>query len=438
MRTRERIAALAITLTVLGSLAMLGSGPRWASCAALFLAVACALPQLFSRRTGAYRSPLVWLLGIAALCTAVQLIPLPAALVQWLAPARHGLEVDNARALGLTPQSFLPLTFDTAATWLELAKLAGYLLFAYACLHLARSSQGRDWLARTVAGAGIAMAACALLHHLLGLRILFAIYEPAASAPSFLAPLLNDNHLAGFLALTTPLIIALAMAGHGVRRVLWAMGALLCAAVSLLVQSRGAAVALAVGLALMAGASLWHRHLEARGRVRGRPALELGRVLPIGVVLACVVVLLATFAAGGVRDELATTSAAELQAGDSKLGVWRASADLARDNTWTGVGRGAFEYAFTRVHHSGLKTYSHVENQYLQTLVDWGLPVAAILALLCLWTGLAALRHWRRSPLELGALCGLTILLVHSAVGFCPGAAGHGAHGDRTGHHSAR
>ena len=418
MRTREKVAALAVVSTLAASLAMLGSAPRWATVVAMVAAIACALPQLTSRRAGTLHSPLLWLFGAAAVFTLLQLIPLPAALVAWLAPVKHQLAIENARALGLSAPDYLPLSYDPPAGWLELGKLAGYAVFAYACTRLAASTRGRRVIARGVAGAGIGVAVCGLAHHLLGLGVLLSVYTPEARPSSFLSPLLNENHMAGFLALSVPLAIALAMTSHGLRRLGWIAGALLCAGQSLLLQSRGAAVALAVGLALMGGLSWWRKRREFRASGSGLRRQDLGRVVPAGIVLACAVVLLATFTAGGVRDELASTSARELQAGDTKVGVWRASAELAGDNTWTGVGRGAFEFAFTRVYHSGLKTYSHVENEYLQVLVDWGLPATAVLALLMLWVGLAALRHWRRTPLEVGALCALATIGVQSAVDF--------------------
>lgn len=418
MRTRERIVAVCVTVAVAGSLAMLGSAPRWAACVAAFAAAACALPLLTSRRAGSYRSPLLWLLAFASLFTALQLVPWPAALVEMLAPARHALELDNATAMGTRPAAFLPFTYDLSATWLELAKLLGYLVFALACTGLASSAAGRAWIARTVVGVAVATALCALAHHILGLRSLFMLYTPEARPSSFVAPLLNENHLSGFLAMATPLAIGLAMANPGARRLGWGLGALLCGAVALLVQSRTGAIALVVGVVLLGALSLRRRQLEQRGRIQDRSRLQLAKVVPAGIVVSCVVVLLATFAASGVRDELAATTADEMRLSESKVGVWRASAELARDNTWTGIGRGAFEFAFTRVHHSGLKTHSHVENEYLQALLDWGLPATAVLALFWLWLGMAMVRNWRRSPIEVGALAALCTLALHSGADF--------------------
>jgi tetratricopeptide (TPR) repeat protein len=419
MHARDRIAAIIVFATLVVSLMALGAALRWAACASVFLAVMAALPHLGSRRVGGLPSPLVWLFGLALVLTGVQLLPLPEAVLAWIAPERHALMLDNAAALGNPPARFSSLSYDPPATWLELAKLAGYLCFAYTCTRVAGSARGRVWLARAVAVLGVVMALIALLHHAFSLRELFGLYRPEAPTSTYLAPLLNENHLAGFLAMTVPLSIGLLLASDGLARLCWGAGAALCTGTSLLVQSRGAALALAVGLALMVVLSWWRarRMEDGMDTDKARP-VDLSKAIPAGVVVACAVVLLATITAGGVRDELARTSVDELSAGDSKLGVWRAGAELAAANRYTGVGRGAFEFAFTRYHHSGLETYSHVENEYLQMLVDWGLPGTALLALIMLWVGLASLRHFRRSPVEVGALCGLAVLGLHSFVDF--------------------
>lgn len=418
MRTRDRIATLAIVVTVAASLIALGSAPRWAACMSAFLAIATALPYIASRRTLDHASPLLWFFGLAAGFTALQLVPLPAALTEWIAPGKHALTTANATALAHDTPAFIAVSYDPPATWLELAKLLGYLVFAGTCLRVASSTRGRMSLAVLIASAGAAMAACALLHYGLGMDTLFGVYHPQARPSPYLAPLLNDNHLAGFLACTVPIAIALAISSHGVRRLAWIGASALSAGVSLLVQSRGAAVAMVVGLIVMTFLGWLQHNRKRRGNVRTSRKLQLSQTVPAGIVVLCGVVLLATFTSDGVRDELTGTTTAELTREGSKLGVWQASAELVRDNTWTGVGRGGFEAAFTRVHDSGLDTYSHVENEYLQTLIDWGLPATAILTLILLWLVMVAARRWHRSPLEVGALSSLVVVGLQSSVDF--------------------
>ncbi|MCG8424046.1 MAG: O-antigen ligase family protein [Proteobacteria bacterium] len=417
MRQRELTTAILASLTVGFALAALGSVPRWAVCVAALLALATAVPQVASRRSARKVSPLMVFLALAAGFTALQLIPLPAFLVGFLSPVKLDIVRDNALALGLPEPGFAPLSYDPPATWVELAKIIGYLAFVFATTRLAMAERGRQWLIRTVAISGCAMAACAVLHDLFDMDTLLGIYRPQSRPAQFLAPLISENHLAGFLTLTVPLMLALAIESSGSWRVLWLTGVLGSAGVVLLTRSRGGAVALAVAVLLCAVLFPIQRRRRL-GRRRRRRHLKLDVLVPAGVVAACVAIVLVTLVGGGVRDEFAATSSDEIESVHEKPGIWRTTRGLIDDNLWTGVGRGAFEVAFARVHPSGIKTYSHAENEYLQAIVDWGMPAAAALGLVMLWTVVTALRRWDRSLLETGVVCGVAALCAQNFVDF--------------------
>src|SRR5262249_7022186 len=92
---------------------------------------------------------------------------------------------------------------------------------------------------------------------------------------------------------------------------------------------------------------------------------------------------------------------------------------LVRESPWIGVGRGAFEPAFTRVHQeSAFGTFSHLENEYLQAVVDWGIPGAAALALVTALLALVAARRRRQGPPAATPLGALTAVAAQSAVDF--------------------
>lgn len=416
MRQRELLTALLASVTMCVSLAALGSGPRWAACMAAFLALATAIPQIPSRRQGRRLSPLLLLFVTAAVLTALQLIPLPQSVIAALTPIKLSTVLDNATALDEQPPGTLPLSYDPPATALELAKLAGYAAFAFACMRLTTSSRGRRWLVVTVALSGVALAICGVAHNLLGLKALFGLYQPASTPPPYLAPLINENHMAGYLALSAPLCLTLGILAAERVRFLWLGGAILCAGVAMLSESRGAFIALMVGMLVTAGLLVLQRRRQPTSAETRKTPLSV--TVPAGIIAACAVVVLVFVTAEGVQEELADTSMQELDSPDSKVGVWRAATELVADNPWTGVGRGGFEYAFTRVHHSGVKTYSHVENEYLQAIVDWGVPAAAILLGLIIWTVLVGIRRWQRSPLEASALGALAAVGAHSVVDF--------------------
>jgi hypothetical protein len=86
---------------------------------------------------------------------------------------------------------------------------------------------------------------------------------------------------------------------------------------------------------------------------------------------------------------------------------------------WAGVGRGSFEQAYSQVSsHGGEVRYQWVENGYLQALVDWGAPVALLLAVMAGWSLVLAMRRLDPDPLASGALGAIVALAVHDAADF--------------------
>lgn len=414
MTARDRTAAvIALAALLLGCFAV-GGAFRWTIGVFGALSLAAVIPYVRSRRSTTDIPHLLIFLAVALGLTALQTIPLPAALVGIVSPGKYALVAANTDALGTNTPSFIALSYAPAATLVELAKLVGYVAFAYVCLRLAASKTGRFYLVATVAVVGSAFAVCALAHDALGASKLFGLYEPV-SQPKFLAPLLNENHLAALLALAVPLHLGLAVASTGAMRLAWVSGAVLCCGTALLTESRAGAVAMAIGLVTFVALVL------AQRRRHDMPALTripTSAKLSIAVVGLCLMVLLGALTAGGVAAELGGTTAAELKDDSSKVQIWRTSSDLIKHNPWIGVGRGAFPFAFTRIQRVGSKTYSHVENEYLQTAVDWGIPGAGLLAIALMIAGLAAARRWRMGPLDAAALAGLGALAIHNAADF--------------------
>ncbi len=110
---------------------------------------------------------------------------------------------------------------------------------------------------------------------------------------------------------------------------------------------------------------------------------------------------------------------------EGRMAIWNDSIELIRQNPWTGAGLGCFEIAFTRVQSVELSyTMDHAHNDYLELVAELGIPAAALLFIalfaLAALTVQAALRA--RSGLArahaLGALGGITALLVHSLADF--------------------
>jgi hypothetical protein len=130
-------------------------------------------------------------------------------------------------------------------------------------------------------------------------------------------------------------------------------------------------------------------------------------------------VIAVVFGAGSVMQQLETTSLKEIDAPTSKFAAWQSTASLIAEMPWTGVGRGGFEAAFTRVHPaSALVTFSHAENEPLQAIAEWGVPMAIVLGILAGWMLLTAVRRWADGPLAAAALGVIVAIAFQSCFDF--------------------
>lgn len=408
------LAALLISVLAVGGAA------RWAVVSLGAVAIAAAVFQLRSRRVMTRASPLLVVLGVAAGLTVLQLVPLPPGLLELFNPTAHEL-VSSGQVLLAGPEAadaWRPLTVDPAATRVELAKLIAYLLLAWIAVRIAATERGRQRLLGAVAATAGVVGMAAIAHELAGAETLYGFYRPEHAAPIVMAPLLNANHLACLMAIGA--LCAGGLAVHERRvpayRVLWIAVALICVGVLLATRSRGGVMALAAGVTATAVLLVMQRLREAPGARRG-DALRV--LIPAAVTVLCTLVLVVYFGGDEVRHELETTSLEELSEPRSKYAAWRSATALVGESPVLGVGRGAFESAFTRVHETSAQvTFSHLENQYLQIVVDWGIAGAAAIAIAVGLALVMIVRRWRTGVLTAAAIGALTTVTVQSVVDF--------------------
>jgi hypothetical protein len=208
MRTRDRVALVAIAASLALAGVLVGGATRWAACVAALAAVGAAAVHLTSRRTASRPGPLVALIGIALVATAAQLIPLPEAIATIVASEKWNLVRDRAAALGEPGPRWVVASQDPPATLVELAKLIGYLALAWGATRLASQRRARPWLAAAVVGAATLIALIALGHRLAGATTLYGVFV-MPNADAVPAPLINPNHLASLTALVVPLALGL-------------------------------------------------------------------------------------------------------------------------------------------------------------------------------------------------------------------------------------
>ncbi len=417
MRARDSVTAVGGVMALAVSIFAVGGVLRWSQ-AAVALIVAIALsPLLLSRRVFARRSPLVVLLCIGAGLTFLQCIPLPHALLDALSPTAASLRQDGASLLDVDAST--TLTSDHSGAIAALTFFVTLLGIAIIALRQSVAERGRYRVITVVAALCGLTALTVWIHRLLDLTSLYGVFEPDNAAPIMLGPILNGNTLACLMAVGAVLAMGLAASRRqpGWLRALWLVVVAACGAITVLTVSRGATLALLGGTLITISVLVGQRLLGQEGaRRRSRFVTS---ALPIGVLAGCMIVLVIWSNAGHVERQLARLSFDEFHQSRSKFAAWQSAVELIQDSPWLGVGRGAFQAAFTRVHPaSGLATYSHLENEYLQAVVDWGIPGALLFAFAATWLVVAAVRRWRDGPIAAGALGALAVIAIQSNVDF--------------------
>ncbi len=420
MIRRDRLSLLAIAVCLGLSILAMGGAPRWAQAAVAAAAAAALATQVTSRRTFQRWPPLVVMVAVATAWTVIQCIPLPDRLLELLTPVLHGLREDGATTAGVDTGT--TLTMDVPATLRSLAFLLTVGGIAVVSLRVAASERGRYALSAVIAGFCGLAALIAGAHKLFGITSLYGLYLPRQASPPILGPLLNSNHLGCLMAIGTVTSVGLLLYPKQAtrKRALWFAVGGCCLAVTLATISRGAVIALAAGMVVTGATLIAQRLSPAHGEsARSRRARFFSATLPVGIVVTCILVGSVYIGAGSAVEQLQSTSLAEIHDPTSKFAAWRSSVLLIEDSPWIGVGRGAFESTFTRVHApSAFVTFSHVENEALQAAVEWGIPLTIILGAFGGWILLLAVRRWNDGPLAASALGGVMVVAFQSNFDF--------------------
>lgn len=374
-------------------------------------AFAAALLLLIDPRRGIRRAntdPVLLLLGVLVVATALQLLPLPPALLQLVSPAAATLWEEASGGA----RSWRPISIDPAATGIEVAKAVLYALF-YASLIGLRARRVLRWLPAALLGLAVTVAAIGMLHQAGGSPIL-GIYTPRQYTPGqggMFSTLVNSNHLAGFLSLTALLAIGRAV-GATTRpaQAAYSAVALFLGTGLALTLSRGGITAFILGLIVFGVLTL----ARSRAGGSGQTALRGGAV--VGLLLAAVLYV----GAARVAGELHTLGAvARAPGGAQKIQVWREAAGLLERYPLAGSGRGTFELAFTQVRRLRENiTVTHPENVALQLGTEMGVLVAAALLLLGLLAFARLAGRRGLSLTEVGALAGVAAVGLQNLADF--------------------
>ena len=419
MGRRDRLSLFVGAGTVALAVLVIGGATRWSQALIALAAAALVLSTLRSRRAMERWPPLMILLGAAAAWTFIQWIPLPSGIVAALSPTLESLRADGTALAGVDGVS--RLSMDPSSTLRALTFILTLSGVAIVALRLSISEQGRYVLLSCVAASAGLAALTTGLHELFGASSLYGFYEPRHGAPLLMSPLLNTNHLGCLMAVgvTTSAGLFMYPKQSSSRRAFWVLIGVGCLIVTAATLSRGAIIGLAAGFMVVLFTLLAQRMQTANKGSRRRRERFFATTVPVGIMVACGLIVAVYLGAGSVMQQLENTSLDEIHATTSKFSAWKSTITLIEESPWVGVGRGAFESTFTRVHPaSAFATFSNPENEGLQAVVEWGVPAAVVLGALAVWTLLLALRRWTDGPLAAGALGALVVVLFQSNFDF--------------------
>ena len=234
---------------------------------------------------------------------------------------------------------------------------------------------------------------------------------------------LSPNHLAGYLEMVLPLALAFTLTGRfsPVMKVVLGYASLAIFAGITVTFSRGGWVASAVSLAALLYWMARQRDYWKRGLI---------------VVLAFSALFAVTWTKARLSVNRHERFDTAKQVEDMRFLLWEPAQAMWKDHFWFGVGPDHFDYRFRQYrsdHYELQNRPGRVHNDYLNTLVDWGL-VGALLVGAC-WAAFywQVFRGWRfvqrsqsdlgakrstRSSFVLGGSLGLLAILIHSWVDF--------------------
>lgn len=402
---------------LLGGSSLTGLSTRiWLSFAALILLLA-AIPFAVRR---SWNLPTLLGLGLFAawsFWTLLQQVPLPHAI--WQNLGDRSAVSDGLELMGLPANKAMPISLAPSESFLSLfgtlPPLAIFILFV--ALGWRFAAARLNWAIPLFGAAG---ALLGLAQILMGNSDYLYFYEVTARGLP-VGVFANPNHQACFLLMCLPFVAALI----GQLRRNWASGdsdhakAIVITAMAGLILVGILAAGSVAGYALLTPVLVLSVLLARKPRSSGRPPIASTAIVIVSTLAA---VLLVAFSP--VLDGLGVTSFENSDL--SRLGIWSVSGEIAKDHWMAGTGLGSFEDVYRLYENPDtvtMKFVNHAHNDYLQAIVEFGLPgtiivLAGVVLLLVLFVRLWTRQGDEHRRLRRAAATALLVLILHSFVDY--------------------
>ena len=305
----------------------------------------------------------------------------------------------------------------------EVMRLLVYALLFFVALNNLHKSEWAQMTLYVLVFTGTAIAIYGIVQVIAGLEHVWHFTRPEQYKGRGSGTFINPNHFAGFLGMLLPLCLASVLTGRISQpmRILLGYSALLLLGGVAVSMSRGGWVSTSLALAAIVTVLGWRKQFRLRG------------ILLTCIVLGVIAGFLLTspFAQDRLRN---VSKPGTMEHVGSRIELWKAAAAVWQEENLLGVGPGHFDHRFPAHRPKQLQSRPvRVHNDYLNTLVDWGL-VGMMLAALMLGTMVSGIiKSWKysqrtssdlsaktsnRSAFVLGSTAGLGSIALHSFVDF--------------------
>ena len=360
-------------------------------------------------------------LAVIAAAMALQLVPLPAFLVDRLSPAARGIWQSVSL---LEVHGALPLTVDVKGTLRALAT-GGAILVVFVMSRQVFAVGGVRLVARAIASVGLALSAVSLAQDATAHGLIYWRWDPGEGPMPF-GPFLNRNHFATWVVLAVPVSIGYLLAHasahsardgappiwrHRVMQLLDARSIWLSAAICLMLVALAASLSRSGMLGLVTALALGLALGRRRGRAPAPAAAWVAAALGFAVVGIAIRV-----GPTDILQRFGSAGAAALY----RVGIWQAALGVVKNFWLTGCGAGAFETVMLASQQApSLFRINAAHNHYLQLAAEGGLligiPVVAALVLFVRESAAALARDDSGMYfLRAGAVCSLAGVAVQS------------------------
>ncbi|MDP7039620.1 MAG: hypothetical protein QGI45_10715 [Myxococcota bacterium] len=339
------------------------------------------------------------MLGLAWLGTFFQLLPLPRELIEKLAPETAAI---LSIALGKEWESF-SLSLSPPETSYELTKLAALFMAALLCANIYKKKKRIKTLFAGIGCVGAITSCLGFVHLLGGIRRPYNYW--GYEGHTFVTSFINDNHQACLFGLCFFVVISLFPCEQRGPKIFYSLLLFLNGTGLFMTLSRGAIISFVI--AFLFYAVLRYVHSEERASFGREFYLSLiGGAVTGGITL--------TFVYTQAVHELWSIGGENAL---DKTRFWLKLPGMLESFFLTGIGRGALESIHAR--YMGMLDISlhHVENEWLQMFIDWGIPLATLVLCLCVIAFYRIIRL-AQQRFMLGGATALLFVAIHNLIDF--------------------